>query len=75
VEKLDIYQQLGVPEVWFWRRNRITVHGLAADGREYAEAEQSRALPAIDLVVLVSLLGLPSASQAMREYRALLGTR
>jgi Uma2 family endonuclease len=73
VKKLEIYQQLGVEEVWFWRKNRITIH-LLVDGA-YEEAEQSRALPAIDLVELVSFLDRPSASQAMREYRSHLVAR
>jgi Uma2 family endonuclease len=72
VKKLEIYQQLGVQEVWFWRKNRIAVYLLAPDGREYVEAEQSRFLPGIDLAQLLSFLDRPSASQAMREYRALL---
>ena len=70
VKKLDIYQQLGVQEVWFWRKNQISIH-LLVDG-EYVEASQSRALPGIDLTALVSFLDRSSASQAMREYRALL---
>jgi Uma2 family endonuclease len=73
VKKLEIYQQLGVQEVWFWRKNRITIH-LLLDG-VYVEAEQSQALPGIDLAELVSFLDRPSASQAMREYRALLTSR
>jgi Uma2 family endonuclease len=70
VKKLDIYFKLGVREVWFWRRGRISVHGLEPDG--CAEAPASRVLPGIDLEHLVSFLDRPSASQAMREYRAAL---
>jgi Uma2 family endonuclease len=75
VKKLEIYRQLGVQEVWFWRKNRITVHLLAADGSEYVEAGQSRFLHGIDLTELVSFLDRPSASQAMREYRSQLMAR
>jgi hypothetical protein len=56
--------------VWFWRRRRISVHALEADG--YAEVPASRLLPGIDLEQLVSFLERPSASQAMREYPAAL---
>ena len=70
VKKLDIYCKLGVREVWFWRRGRISVHVLEAD--RYFEASGSRVLPGIDLEQLVSFLDRPSASQAMREYRAAL---
>lgn len=70
VKKLDIYFKLGVREVWFWRRGRISVHALEAD--RYSEVPASRVLPGIDLEQLVSFLDRPSASQAMREYRAAL---
>ena len=73
VSKLDIYAKLGVAEVWFWRRGRITVHLL--NGDTYDEAANSRALPGIDLVELTSYLDRPTASQAMREYRAALITK
>jgi Uma2 family endonuclease len=70
VRKLDIYATLGVAEVWFWRRGRIQIHVLDHGG--YAEATASRALPGIDLAQLASFLDRPTASQAMREYRAAL---
>jgi len=70
VRKLDIYKQLGVQEVWFWRKNRISVH-LLRDG-EYVDAPTSHVLPGIDLVQLVGFLDRPTASQAIREYRAAL---
>lgn len=73
VSKLDIYLALGVPEVWFWRRGRITIHALRGD--HYEEVAQSTFLPSIDLEQLCEYLDRPSASQAMREYRAALSAR
>lgn len=70
VKKLEIYRRLGVREVWFWRRSRISVHVL--DGEGYSEAPGSSVLPGIDLDQLVSFLDRPSASQAIREDRAVL---
>lgn len=70
VRKLDIYSQLGVREVWYWRRQHITGHVL--DGDSYREQNESVVLPGIDLVQLVGFLDRPTASQAMREYRAAL---
>ena len=70
VRKLDIYKQLGVQEVWFWRKGRISVH-LLRDG-EYVDAPTSHVLPGIDLAQLVGFLDRPTASQAVREYRAAL---
>jgi Uma2 family endonuclease len=70
VQKLDIYVKLGIPEVWFWRRGRITIHRLVGDS--YEESASSQVLPGIDLVQLASYLDRPSASQSIREYRAAL---
>jgi Uma2 family endonuclease len=70
VRKLDIYAGLGVREVWFWRRGRITVHELVGGG--YVERTESGVLPGIDLNQLTSFLDRPTASQAIREYRAAL---
>ncbi|HEY2405398.1 MAG TPA: Uma2 family endonuclease [Polyangiaceae bacterium] len=73
IRKLEIYKRLGVDEVWYWRRGRISVH-LLVDG-EYQEASASRRLPEIDLTELASFIDRPTASQGMREYRALLVSR
>ena len=73
VDKLDIYRRLGVREVWFWRRGRLTAYVL--HGESYAEAGESEVLPGIDLAELARYLDRPTASQAIREYRACLEGR
>jgi Uma2 family endonuclease len=71
INRLRIYRNLGVREVWFWQRGRISVHLLRGD--DYEEVPGSEALPGIDLVHLASFLERPTTSQAMREYRASIG--
>ncbi len=73
VQKLNIYRQLGVPEVWFWQKNRITIHVLT--NGEYIEAAKSQILPGIDLAQLAAFLDRPTTSQGIREYRAALNVR
>ena len=73
LSKLDIYRGLGVREVWIWRRGRITAHVLR--GTAYEEVAASEAVPGIDLGEIAGLLDRPTASQAMREYRAALEAR
>jgi Uma2 family endonuclease len=68
LDKLDIYRKLGVHEVWFWRRGHLTVHALRGD--TYQDIPSSEILPGIDLVDLAAHLDRPTASQAIREYRA-----
>jgi len=70
VDKLDIYGKLGVREVWFWRRGQLTAHALRGD--TYLEVSESEVLPGIDLAQLARYLDRPTASQAIREYRAAL---
>jgi len=73
IDKLGIYAKLGVREVWFWRRGRITAHLLQGD--EYVESGESAVLPGIDLAEIARHLDRPTASQAIREYRAALKSR
>jgi Uma2 family endonuclease len=68
LDKLGIYRKLGVREVWFWRRGRLTVHVLQADA--YQTVDASVVLPGIDLAALTAHLDRPTDSQAIRECRA-----
>lgn len=68
LDKLDIYRKLGVREVWFWRRGRLTVHVLHDEA--YRTVDASVVLPGIDLAALAAHLDRPTDSQAIREFRA-----
>jgi Uma2 family endonuclease len=70
IDKLDVYRKLRVREIWFWKDGRILVHVLR--GTRYETAAGSEALVSIDLEQLVSFLDRPTASQAIRDYRAAL---
>jgi Uma2 family endonuclease len=70
VNKLAIYAKLGIREVWIWRRGRIGVHVLREAGYEPTSA--SEVLAGIDVAELARYLDRPTASQAIREYRAAL---
>lgn len=73
LDKLEIYRKLGVREVWFWRRGRVTAHALR--GTRYEAVERSEVLPGIDLAQLASFIDRKTTSRAMREYRAALTAR
>jgi Uma2 family endonuclease len=73
IDKRRIYGKLGVRELWFWQRGRIDIHVLR--GEQYEEAEKSEVLPDIDLAELSTFIDRPTASQAIREYRAALQRR
>jgi Uma2 family endonuclease len=73
LNKLEIYRRLAVREVWYWRAGQISVHVLRGDA--YEEAAASAVLPGIDLAEVASFLDRPTASRAIREYRARLQSR
>jgi Uma2 family endonuclease len=73
IDKLSVYAGLGVPEVWFWRDGRITIHQLG-DGR-YQVQERSHFLPELDLVGLSSLSSAADQVDALRTWRDLLRQR
>lgn len=68
LNKLELYRELGVAEIWIWSRGRIQVHVLR--GNRYEPATESSALPGIDVAELASFVDRPTTSAAMREYRA-----
>lgn len=70
IDKLDVYRKLRVREIWIWKQGRIEVYVLR--GAHYATVPASEALPGIDLVELLSFLDRPTASRAIRDYRAAL---
>jgi len=67
VNKLRVYEQLGVAELWFWARGRIQIYELR--GNSYVAVDQSRVLPGIDLRELERFIETPTTSRAIREYR------
>jgi Uma2 family endonuclease len=50
LDKFPIYAQMGVPEVWRYRRKRVSIHAL--DAGAYHEIDASVALPPITSEVL-----------------------
>jgi Uma2 family endonuclease len=70
VDKLAIYHGLGVPEVWIWRRGRLRVHVLDADG--YRIQSTSALLPDLDLGLFASFVEREDQTRAVTEYIAAL---
>ncbi|HJR69253.1 MAG TPA: Uma2 family endonuclease [Gammaproteobacteria bacterium] len=70
IDKLNVYRKLGVGEVWYWENGHVQVYVLR--GARYDAVAASETLAGIDLEQLVSFLDRPTASQAIRDYRAAL---
>ncbi len=67
INKLAIYEGLGIPEVWFWRAGAFHVYGLGSDG--YRRRDRSDLLPDLDFGRLASLAELPDQARAVRAFR------
>lgn len=67
IDKLAIYEKLGVEEVWFWRKGVIEVY-ILTDGK-FTQMQRSRLFPELDLKLLASMLDRDTLSQAVRDFR------
>jgi Uma2 family endonuclease len=70
LNKLEVYRRLGVGEVWFWKRDAISVHVLGPDG--YEVRDRSACLPDIDLALIARLARNEVVSDAVDELRGIL---
>ena len=67
VNILEIYQRLGIKEVWLWQNNQFSLYGLRGDN--YQPIPQSELLPNLDLTLLAKYVTHPNPRQALREFR------
>lgn len=68
LDRLAIYEGLGVPEVWFWRRGAFEIYRLTETG--YARRERSEFLPELDFARLASFAEMRNQIQAVRAFVA-----
>ena len=67
IDKLAIYEKLGVEEVWWWRKGVIEVYVLQKG--TFTRSQRSRLLPDLDLELLTSMLDRDTLTQAVRDFR------
>ncbi len=72
IEKLGIYRDLAVREVWFWEDDAIEIFELR-DGA-YVVIPESGVLAGIDLPQLLQFVHITPMTKAVRAYRAALST-
>jgi Uma2 family endonuclease len=71
LDKLELYRRFQVREVWFWRRDKLEVFALAADGAAYEQvATGSRVLPDLDTALMERCVAIRSWQEARRAFRA-----
>jgi Uma2 family endonuclease len=75
LDKLKVYQGLGVTEVWFWQNGTLVVQRLQADGDAYAPVSCSVLLPDLDLELLAAHICPEAEPQAVKAFRNIIRTR
>ncbi len=69
INKLKIYGRFKIPEVWFWRRNKLEIFALDRSGG-YERLQKSRLLPNLDIPLLERCAAIESWQEARRAFRA-----
>lgn len=66
IDKLAVYQGLGVPEVWFWKGSKFSVYSFRERG--YEAIAKSEFLPELDLSLLARYVRPSDQPQAVKEF-------
>jgi Uma2 family endonuclease len=67
IDILDVYQGLGIPEVWFWENDQLSLYHLR--GEKYEPINRSEFLPNLDIDLLVHCANIPDQYDAVLEFR------
>ncbi|MGL6344836.1 MAG: Uma2 family endonuclease [Waterburya sp.] len=67
VDTLEIYQRLGVGEVWFWQDRQLKIYCL--QDNNYQQTIQSELLPDLDLALLAQYVFISDPLEAVVEWR------
>ncbi|MEB3160316.1 MAG: Uma2 family endonuclease [Synechocystis sp.] len=67
MDSLEIYQALGVSEVWFWQNSQLYVYCLT--GQNYEKVGQSGLLPELDLAIFASYITWEEPFDAVFAFR------
>ncbi|SKB12444.1 conserved hypothetical protein [Planktothrix sp. PCC 11201] len=76
INRLEVYQRLGVREVWFWQNNRFFVYHFRSENFEqfqqtsgYELINNSEILPDINLTILAEYVQHPNPLVAVKSFR------
>lgn len=69
LDKLRIYRQFAVPEVWFWRRGRLEFFVLRADGGDYERSVSSHVVPGLAPALIERCVAIADWPEARRTFR------
>ncbi|MCY7390536.1 MAG: Uma2 family endonuclease [Leptolyngbyaceae cyanobacterium CAN_BIN12] len=67
IDKLAVYQGLGVAEVWIWQDDQLEIHHLRQSG--YEQRATSELLPDLDLALLTRCVAIADQHDAVIAFR------
>lgn len=67
IDCLAIYQGLGVREVWFWEKEKLSVYVL--ENETYIQVQQSVLLPDLDLDLFANYISYDEPFDAVLEFK------
>lgn len=67
VNTLEIYQRLGVPEVWIWQNEQFKIYCLKND--VYQQRSSSQLLPGLDITLLTQHVIISDPLDAITQWR------
>jgi Uma2 family endonuclease len=70
IDKLSVYQGLGVTEVWLWQNDQFILYRLQEEA--YMQIARSEFLPDLDLVLLSQFVNYDNQTEAVIAYRDVL---
>jgi Uma2 family endonuclease len=70
LNKLEIYQGLGVTEIWQWQDGIFIIYHLRSEG--YEQVEQSVLLPNLDVQILANYVNPAEQFDAVMAYREMI---
>lgn len=68
LDRLNIYQRLGIKEVWFWENEAISIYYLA-DNNDYQLVKESVLLPELNLEIFLECLSLNNTLESVKKFR------
>jgi len=67
LNRLELYKPKGIPEVWFWKSDQLTLFRWQ-EGR-YQEVKRSQFFPELDLDLLLRYVGYPDQYDAVKAFQ------
>lgn len=68
IDKLKVYQGLGVKEVWFWQNNQFSLYCLNDLASGYDWIERSSFFPDLDVALLATYIQPEAEPRAVRAF-------